>query len=107
MFAVLAPACGDGEPEPVPSANLEESKRFCDVLLDASKTGGLGSQRLRDVVPEALKDDFDKWRVNNDPDKTHVGRLNEYARKACGVPFDEPGFTTTTAAPSSSATVAP
>jgi hypothetical protein len=103
----MAAACGDGDTEPVPSANAEESKRFCDVLLDVNQTGSRGTERLRAVVPDALKDDFDKWRVNNDPEKLHVGRLNEYTRKACGVPFDEPGFTTTTAPTATSATVTP
>jgi hypothetical protein len=105
--AVLATACGDGSTEPVPSANAEEAKRFCDVLTDTSYTGNRGTERLRDVVPDALKDDFDKWRVNNDPDGAHKQRLNEYTHKACGVGFDEPGFTTTTAPTSTSATVAP
>ena len=105
--AVVLAACGDGEVEPVPSANAEESKRFCAVLTDTSDTGNRGTERLREVVPDALKDDFDKWRVNNDPEGIHKQRLNEYTRKACGVPFDEPGFTTTTAPTSTSATVAP
>ena len=105
-MAVVAAACGDGEQEPVPSANVEESQRFCAALTDTSQKGTKGTDELRKTVPDALEDDYDKWKVNNDPDKTHVNRLNEYARKACGLPFDEPGFVTTTTAPTStSATV--
>lgn len=106
---LLVGACDDGGQKPVPSATLEESQRFCAALTDTSKTGNKGTDALRRTVPDALKDDYDKWKVNNDPDKTHVGRLNEYTRKACGLPFDEPGFATTTtgAATSTSATVTP
>ena len=103
-FAVIASACGDGKATPLPAGDSAEAQRFCDQLLAED-----GSENdLEKVVPDALKDDFDSWRHGNDPEKKHVGRLNDFTRKACGVPFDEPGFTTTTAAPTStSATVAP
>jgi hypothetical protein len=105
VCALLAPACGGGDDtKPVPSANVDQSKRFCDALTSATASDA----DLEKAVPDALKDDFEKWRTGNDPEKTHVGRLNEYAHKACGVPFDEPGFTTTTTgATSTSATVTP
>jgi hypothetical protein len=108
---LVVAACSDGDVKPVPSANLEESQRFCNALTEGG-TAPRATNRIRAAVPDALKDDFDKWKVNNDPDGVHKQRLNEYAHKACGFGFDEPGFdrppTTTTmaATTSTSATVA-
>lgn len=103
-LAVVACACDDGKATPLPAADSVEAQRFCNQL---KSTGG-SENDLEKVIPDALKGDFDSWRHGNDPEKKHVGRLNDFTHKACGVPFDEPGFTTTTAAPTStSATVAP
>jgi hypothetical protein len=95
VTALVVAACGDDKTQPVPSAHPDLAKKLCAALL-ADKHQGLGERAL---LPPELKDDWDKWHVNNDPDQTHIRRLNEYTIKSCGFSWDNPVAPTTVAPP--------
>jgi hypothetical protein len=99
---LVVAACGNDKAKPVPSAHVEDAKRLCAALLSDTNRG----INERDFLPKELKDDWDQWHVNNDADRVHIGRLNDYTLKSCGFSWENPVTSTvpstttpTTAAP--------
>jgi hypothetical protein len=102
-LVVVAAGCGDGKSAEVPSASTD-SQAWCDAVREtAASPSSDGGARVRKLTPPQLKDDLDKFHVNNDPDGIHLDRLREFARKACAFDFLHPNESTSVTTTSTSA----